>query len=167
MKNINMINWDEWELRVNPKLPEILFTRDKVEYKCSDLRLLNESAIRTFGAIIQAIIEAEDVIDEIRFSTKGIDEVTVDIIKDVLFGLQFSARKKGRNGYECGGALLIDGVVQGDEEITFLIPTSRAKAIRKYGKSCNGKVDYFDLIVAIENESHLSDLGEALAKMSS
>lgn len=139
------------ELYMRPELPKVKFKKNGVEYAVTDLRLLNQNAIRVFEAILDTVIDTPNC-REISFNTKNVDEDTIHIITDILEGMEYSAKKGGRNGFSIKGCFLVTGAMITNDTITFRVAKDRANIIYEYAQENlqeDRKISICDLAIVL------------------
>ena len=129
----------DFEVYTRPKLPEIQFVKDRVAYSFTDIRYLKESAVCVFFNILEEVISDGDV-TEVTFDVSNIDEYEVRIISDILMGIEYEARKKGRNGFWIKGSFLVIGYHETTEDdgrktITYDLSSITPKIIHDYARN--------------------------------
>lgn len=143
------------ELYMQPELPTVEFTRDKVKYTVTDIRLLNQVGINTLDTIINQIADNPDD-TEITFRTDGVKDNYVDIVRDIVMGIKYKIEKKGRNGFSGEGSFLVSTAIRGENEIIFRWSKDHAKVIHDYIEKCQGKgesVNYYAMIAEVADKS--------------
>lgn len=121
------------ELYMSPKLPKIEFKKSGIKYAVTDLRLLNQVAIRVFETILDTVIDTPNC-REISFNAENVDEDTIHIITDILMGMEYSAKKGGKNGFSLHGNFLVTEVRKANDTITFLLAEEKANIIYEYAQ---------------------------------
>lgn len=107
--------WEEpmfpgMKFSMKPDLPKISFMTNKVKYSITDLRFLNETAVTLFEEIVSYVAETKDV-EEISLDiSKEFSDSKLNLISDIITSIEFSAKKKGKNGFDINGAFLIIGL---------------------------------------------------------
>ena len=142
---------------MTPKLPVVNFKKDKVKYKVTDLRLLNEQGVHVVMTILDTLCDYKT--NEVRFDiAEGTSEETIDLCSDIAFGFEWEAYKPGRNGYIISGKLVY-GVRREGNELVFECPKENAETIYEYA---HGKktVSIYELVIAMA-EKRRNDLSIA------
>ena len=142
---------------IRPELPEIKFTKDKVNYSVTDIRVLNEMAVDTFIRCVQTAIWDRDA-EKAKFTVgKDITQMQLDLVSDIVTGIKWSSKKGGKKGfYQFGGFIATGSMITeneaGERELEFELITDNVKAIHDFMKDRDAKkLPYFDLVVALSN----------------
>lgn len=153
----DIFNDDRIKTYIQPKLPTREFEKNKIEYSIPDLRLLNETAIKVFYDILQYVILTPDV-DEITFQIKkNTDDKLIRIIMDILLGIQYSYKKKGRNGYSGSSPFLATCIYRIDNMLKIDIVKDHARIIYEYAhpKAEKGEtINFEELIIELVEKDH-------------
>jgi len=136
-----------------PELPKIEFKANKVTYKATDLRCLNETAVDCFIRILTEVCNNPDC-EGVSFDVSGIEQDKIDLISDIVTGIDFSYHKGGRNGYSGSSCFLTSGTEYHESEegeiLTFTLIQDHARAIYEYAKG-KSEINYFEAIIAVHN----------------
>ena len=136
-----------------PELPKLKFKANKVEYTVTDLRLLHPAAMSVLEMIINAVINIPSR-EQVSFEVGNVDEDTIEIVLVILLNMRFTARKKGRNGFEFGSCFLLEGFDRKDNVITFHLIREHAKAIYMYAHENQKKqINIQDLVFLLTENS--------------
>lgn len=146
------------EFYMTPSLPKLEVKRNKVKYKITDLRFLNERAVNTF---VQIMLEAMNTLDieEVSFDVTGIEESDLNLISDIVSSIQVESSKGGKNGFRHYDThFLINGgtyrkLKDNTEIYTFGLIKDHAKYLYEYAKGKEA-VNYFDAIIYVADRSH-------------
>jgi len=144
------------EFYMSPKLPKIEFKKDKVKYKITDIRFLNEDAIATLFQIMQEAMTTTDC-EEVSFIVTGIEESRRHLISDIVCAIEYEVKKCGRNEFRTFGCFLADTIKyikQGDgtEILTFGLRKDNAKYLYEYGND-KKELNFFDAVMYVANRS--------------
>ena len=134
-----ILGLDGVEMRIRPELPKLKFEKDRTEYSVTDIRYLNESAISAFFAILDEVANNRGIAN-VTFDISDIGECDIRIISDILMGIEYEARKKGRNGFWVKGSFLVIGYHKTTEEdgrelITYDLSRCTTKIIYDYAQN--------------------------------
>lgn len=136
---------------MRPELPKIKFKADKVTYKVTDLRCLNETAVNCFIQILTDVCNTPDC-ESVSFDVSGIEQDKIDLISDIVTGIDFSYHKGGKNGYSGSSVFLTSGSeyfeTGNNVTLTFTVIRDHARAIYEYAKG-KDKINYFEAIIAV------------------
>lgn len=121
------------KLYMRPELPKVKFKKNGVKYAVTDLRLLNQEAIRVFEIILNTVIDTPNC-REISFNAESADEDTIHVITDILTGMEYSAGKGGKNGFSIDSCFLVTGARKTNNIITFLLAEDHANIIYEYAQ---------------------------------
>lgn len=144
------------ELYMRPKLPKLKFKKSGVEYAVTDLRLLNQEAIRVFEIILDIVINTPNC-REVSFNAENADEDTIHIITDILEGMEYSAKKGEKNGFSIGGCFLVVGARITNNTITFLLAEDRANIIYEYAQENlqeDRTISICDLVIVLAKKGY-------------
>ena len=137
-----------------PDLPKRKFKANNIDFTVTDLRTLNEDAARVILTMLSFCCENNDV-DEFNIRIlPDADPDLVELIIDIVHGFGWSAKKKGRYGYDLHSGLVIGSEREGDI-VTFKIVKQFSNAMRDYYLSLEDKtnVPLFGLIIACVQSS--------------
>lgn len=99
-------DWVPGHIEQGPEVPTIKFKKNGVTYTAPDLRLLNETAVSAVEYILGAL-KGDAKNTELSFSlTPDCPDSTLQATIDILLGMEFSAEKKGKNGWMVSAHLL-------------------------------------------------------------
>ena len=155
------------QLYMHPELPMVEFMKGKVKYTVTDIRLLNQVGINVLDTIISYIADDPDD-TEITFRTDGVEENSIDVVRDIVMGIRYKIEKKGRNGFSGDGNFLVSAMIRGENEITFRCIKENAVMIHNYIENCQKKgesVNYYAMIAEVADKS-LADMREELLRTS-
>lgn len=138
-----------------PELPMITFKKDKIEYSIVDMRYLNKNAVSVFVRVVNNIIEDETTNEVAIELHKDIPQAEIRIIVDILLGLQWTMKKKGKNGFYAGGSFLILGIEQYDYKLIVECNKDHAKYIRNYYKG--QAINYYEMVADVLYKDHCAD----------
>jgi hypothetical protein len=139
------------ELYMRPELPKVKFKKNGVKYTVTDLRLLNQEAIRVFEIILDTVIDTPNC-REVSFNAENADEDTIHIITDILAGMWYSAEKGGKNGFSIDDCFLVNGARKTNDTITFLLAEDHANVIYEYAQKNlqEGRIiSIYDLVIVL------------------
>lgn len=146
-----------------PELPKIEFKANKVTYKATDLRCLNETAVNCFIQILTEVCNNPDC-RSVGFDVSEVEQDKIDLIGDIVTGIDYSYHKGGRNGYSGSSCFLTSGTEYHETDegatLTFTIIQDHARAIYEYAKG-KSQINYFEAIIAV-HEATFQDLLEAI-----
>lgn len=157
-----------------PSLPKIEFEINKVKYKAVDLRLVNSYALSTFNLVLQAIKDDPNA-RKITFDVTGMNESDIFAVKAIMLGLDYSAIKVGRKGFNVSGRLFSVRIGEEISQERHLLTinfyddfgnNSRIKAIHDYLNSIDKPCEYTE-IVRICSEQCLDEIDNFIAKQNS
>lgn len=157
-----------------PSLPKIEFKINKVRYKAVDLRLVNSYALRVFNLVLQAIKDDPNA-EEITVDVTGLDESDIFAIKEIMLGLDYSAKKVGRKGFNVRGHLFSASISEKISQEQHLLTinfsdgfgnNSHIKAIHNYLNSTDKPCEYME-IVRVCSEATLDEFDNFIAKQNS
>lgn len=144
---------------IRPSLPTFEFDYGEWHVTASDIRCLNENAIRVFEACINYCIDGED---KATFTvTKEMSDDQLQIIIDIVTGIKYSARTGDEDDIESvgvdSGTLLVTSSItkwtdEDDKVITFYFDDMSAEAIRRVADEGDGNVNYVDVVKAVLDE---------------
>jgi hypothetical protein len=144
---------DGCSMYMKPELPKIEFKANKVTYKATDLRCLNETAVDCFIRILTEVCNNPDC-EGVSFDVSGIEQDKIDLISDIVTGIDFSYHKGGKNGYSGSSVFLTSGTEYLESEegatLTFTLIRDHARAIYEYAKG-KSEIKYFEAIIAVHN----------------
>ena len=154
-----------------PSLPKIEFEINKVRYKAVDLRLVNSYALRMFELVLQAI--KDDPNDkEITVDVTSLNESDIFAIKEIMLGLDYSAIKVGRKGFNVSGRLFSVRISEEINQERRLLTinfsndfgnNSHIKAIHNYLNSIDKPCEYTE-IVRVCSETALDEFNNFFAE---
>ena len=136
------------EVYIRPRLPMITIKKDKATYKITDVRLLNEKAVSVLKAIIdQAIKDPE--IDEVCFKEDGITIEELQMLGDIVMGVEYEVKERGG---EFHGVLICDGIdlkgIDKTETVAFHVIKENARRIHEYARG-KENVNFFDMCIEV------------------
>lgn len=143
------------KLYMRPELPKVQFKKSGVKYAVTDLRLLNQDAIRVFEIILDTVIDTPNC-REVSFNAENADEDTIHIITDILAGMEYSAEKGGKNGFSIDGCFLVTGARETNDTITFLLAEDHADIIYEYAQENlqeDRTISIYDLVIVLAKKS--------------
>ena len=134
-----------------PELPMVKFEKDKIKYEVTDIRLLNELAIGVFEHIIYRIAHDPEI-EEVKFIVKDLDDDKIDLIIDIVTGIEVKAEKGGEKGWIVEGRILECSAgkreTETEKEVIFkFYSKERIKAIHNSVK--DGHASMADIAVAV------------------
>ena len=91
-----------------PELPTIELKKDKVKYKITDLRYLNEQAVECVQTLINIIINSDDW-GEVGFVATDMEKDRIHLIADIMQSIRYEYEKGGKNGYSGSAGFLVMG----------------------------------------------------------
>lgn len=147
-----------------PELPMITFKKDKIEYSIVDMRYLNKNAVSVFVRVVNHIIEDETTNEVAIELCKDIPQAEIQIIVDILLGLHWTMKKKGKNGFYGMGNFLILGIRQYDHKLIVECNKDHAKYIRNYYKG--QVIDYHEMVADVLYKNHCANI-EVFKKVAS
>lgn len=139
------------ELYMRPELPKVKFKKNGIKYAVTDLRLLNQEAIRVFEIILDTVIDTPNC-REVSFNAENADKDTIHIITDILTGMEYSAEKVGKNGFSIGDCFLVTGARETNDTITFLLAEDHANIIYEYAQENlqeDRTISIYDLVIVL------------------
>ena len=154
-----------------PSLPKIEFEINKVRYKAVDLRLVNSYALRMFNFVLQAIKDDPSA-KEITVDVTGLNESDIFAIKEIMLGLDYSATKVGRKGFNVSGRLFSVRISEEINQERRLLTinfsndfgnNSHIKAIHNYLNSIDKPCEYTE-IVRVCSETALDEFNNFFAE---
>lgn len=116
-----------------PKLPKFEFRANKVDYTISDIRLLHPLGVQAVEKVLETVMKTHDC-EKVSICVEELDEDEISIVTDILMGMEYSAMKRGKNGFEMGGIFLITGVSKKGDILTCYLAKPHAKAIYEYAQ---------------------------------
>lgn len=150
------LSFDDVTLSTIIDLPKHRFKVGGVHYAATDMMYLNETALGVFSMIVNGVVA--DPKDEIQFfADKNISDDKLDIVNSILMAIGYSARKCGRNGFSSNSTFLVHGIKIEEKEngriVTYHLIKEHAKAIHDYAQEHEGPLNFFKLVVAVEQKS--------------
>ena len=156
---------DGCKMYMRPELPKIEFKANKVTYKATDLRCLNENAVNCFIQVLTEVCNNPDC-RNVGFDVSGVEQDKIDLIGDIVSGIDYSYHKGGRKGYSGYSCFLVSGTEYYETDksatLTFNIIQEHARAIYEYAKG-KSQINYFEAIIAV-HEACFQDMLEAITK---
>ena len=151
---------DNVKIVLSPEFPKITFRKDKIEYSITDIRYLNSVAINTLENILRNIgtTEENNITDEMELELpESLGKDQIQIVIDVLLGIHYEMKKKGKNGFFEGGTFLILGIWHTDNKLTIQLNKDHAKYIREYfiGKE---EVNIYAMIIYVLYKDHCANI---------
>ena len=131
-------------------LPEFEFKIGKVKYKATDLRLLNNYAINAFKIILNFIKENPDA-EDVTLDVTDLEKSDILAVKEIIRGLNFTATKNGKNGFEIDSSCFLASSAWQHETneyklLTFRLCIDSVKAIHDYLNSITTPAKYTEII---------------------
>lgn len=143
------------ELYKKPELPKVRYKKNGVEYEISDLTLLNPNGILTFTDIVAEAARDGETVEVSYTIPPDMDDNKLKIIIDIVTGVSYSAKKKGRNGWSVDGGYLAYGCKNTTNEsgriITFFLDPGAVKHLAEYAKG-RKEINLYEAI-----EYHISE----------
>lgn len=152
-----------------PDLPKIEFKRDKIKYKITDIRFLNETAVNVFLSIMETAMNTEDC-EEVSFDITGIiKENHWDLISDIVENIRYEVSKGGKNGFRHDGYFLTGlgstyTKKDNTEIVTIRLRKDHAQYLYEYARD-KETVDYIDAIIYVLNRGHEDTYKQILESM--
>ena len=145
--------FDIVNIRMSPELPKLEVKKDKIKYKITDVRYLNETAVEVFSMIMEIAMNTKDC-EEVSFDITNINEDNWHLITDILSGIEYECSKGGKNGFSSSGRIFIAGSSYTKKDNiaigTFYLFENDAKYLYEYAKD-RETVNYIDAIINIAN----------------
>lgn len=141
------------ELYIASVLPTIEYKMNGVDYEIADLTLLHQGGKDAFLAILDRAANDENI-EEVIFSTEGVEDEDIEIITDIVMGFTYKAEKKGRNGWTMQGKYLVMGCERTDDTITFKLDKGAVKSIARLAKEKEGKLSICEIIERFCEDKH-------------
>ena len=143
---------DGCKLYQRPEPPMIEMKVNKVKYKITDLRCLNEKAVDCFMKVLEKVCSVPDC-EEASFDVTGIEYDKIRLIADIVNSVSVDFKKGGRKGFSgCSASLITSDVQYSQTEdraiCTFGIIKEHAKVIYEYAQG-KDKINYYELAIAV------------------
>lgn len=151
-----------------PDLPKIEFKRDKIKYKITDIRFLNETAVNVFFTIMETAMNTEDC-EEVSIDITDVEEDNWDLISDIVENIRYEMSKGGKNGFRHAGYFLTGlgstyTKKDNTEIVTIRLRKDHAKYLYEFARD-KETVDYIDAIIYVLNRDHEDTYKQILESM--
>lgn len=145
--------FDNATICMTPELPKLEVKKDKIKYKITDLRYLNETAVEVFRMIMEIVMNTKNC-EEVSFDITNIKKDTWRIIVDIVCSIEYEYSKGGKNGFRGSGRILISGASYTKKDNiaigTFYLFKNHVKYLYDYAKD-RETVNDIDAIIHIAN----------------
>lgn len=153
---INPSIWEDAKFYKMPELPTIELKKDKVKYKITDLRYLNEQAVECVQTLINIIINSDDW-GEVGFVATDMEKDRIHLIADIMQSIRYEYEKGGKNGYSGSAGFLVMGEkIEGngkETKVTLHLNEEQAEIIHEYAQD-KEELNFYELVIAVAEEEH-------------
>lgn len=146
-----------YKLIAGPSLPEIKFKIKNKYYTVTDIRYLNQQAVDIIDKLIQSAAKSDEK-DYVAFNTNGVNADDIQIIVDIVMGLNIHVSTVGRGGGWASMTFLVSECRRAGDILLFRYGIDRHKYIHEYFKKTKKKsIEYKELAVMIAEKVHGDD----------